>query len=931
MRVFFKLLVLLFTLAFLGGAAVLGIVMYISTDLPEINSLTEYSPPLPSRVYSKDGTLLMELSLQKREIAEIEEIPPMIINAFLSAEDDNFYNHSGVDYMGIARAMVANLKAGRIVQGASTITQQVAKSLLLSSERTYTRKIKDLLLARKIEEKFSKSDILYLYLNQVYLGGGYYGVKSAFRGYFDKELSEATIAEMALVAGLLVAPSKYSPYVKPKRAKERQRYVLKRMYATEKISREEYEQALKEDVKIQIRRPVPLKAGYFTDWIRQRLIEQFGKEDFLTNGYEVVTTLDWELQEKAEKLVMEGVRAIDKRQGFKGAIKTFEDQESIAKFLSEQRDEVYDSRSNYLIFNSNGTTEKEFRVEEDEVSRIFEAEEKFLNEVDARGKVFLEPGVLVDESKFLKFVEFNKPVQAIVTKVSNSQRMIYASYAGIKLMIPYDYFKWAHERKIEEEANYWSYVSDPESIVKPGDLVLVRIIREKPEKVTPHLYGKFKTAYKSNKKLFEAIDSQKYFLAELDQEPEVQGALVSISPQTGEIISMVGGSDFSKSQFNRAVQSNRQPGSAFKPVIYAVGLENYHTPASVLLDSPAALGGVDDGLSWKPRNYDGKFKGTMTFRRALETSRNIPTIKLTQDVGVDKIINFVERLGIQADLPRDLSISLGSFGVNLLNMVKMYSIFPNGGMKTKIKSVLSIKDRDGNVHYMKDEVEKKEPELLGIGESEVPLIVEEEVEEVSSEVNPETVAENKEGEANEEKVEKQNPFLVNLNEDQVYDQRLAYLMTNLLKGVVQRGTGRRTRDISSFIGGKTGTTNNYVDAWFLGFSAKAVTGVWTGFDNNQTMGWGETGAKAALPVWRDYMQTLLRKYGDFDFSAPPGIVNVAINSETGKLYQDSGPRFIESFVEGTEPGSNTDEYSDYSNEEDSSITILDGEDYYSAQ
>lgn len=930
MRIVFKLLVLAFTLAFLGGVAALGIVMYISTDLPEINSLTEYSPPLPSRVYSKDGTLLMELSLQKREIAQIEEIPPMIINAFLSAEDDNFYHHSGVDYLGIVRAMIANLKAGRIVQGASTITQQVAKSLLLSSERTYTRKIKDLLLARKIEEKFSKSEILYLYLNQVYLGGGYYGVKSAFRGYFDKELSEATIAEMALVAGLLVAPSKYSPYVKPKRAKERQRYVLKRMYATEKISREDYEEALKEDVKIQIRRPVPLKAGYFTDWIRQRLIDQFGKEDFLTNGYEVVTTLDWELQEKAEKLVLEGVRGIDKRQGFKGPIKTFENQEDIQAFLKQQRQEVYDLKSNYLIFNSNGTTAKEFNVEEGEVSRIFEAEEKFLNEVDARGKVFLEPGQLVDEEKFLKFVEFNKPVEAVVTKVSNSQRMIYATYAGLKLMIPHEHFKWAHERKIEEDPNYWSYVNTPESIVKPGDLILVQILREKPEKVTSYLYNQFKTAYKSNKKLIEAIDSQKYFLAELDQEPEVQGALVSISPQTGEIISMVGGSDFSKSQFNRAVQSNRQPGSAFKPMIYAVGLENYHTPASILLDSPAALGGVDDGLSWKPRNYDGKFKGTMTFRRALETSRNIPTIKLTQDVGVDKIINFVERLGIQADLPRDLSISLGSFGVNLLNMVKMYSIFPNGGYKTKIKSVLSIKDRDGNVHYMKDEVEKTEPEVVEIKDvdesnesRDVPPLEEEpSAELVEGEVVPEE---------EDQQVEKQNPFLVNLNDDQVYDQRLAYLMTNLLKGVVQRGTGRRTSDISSFIGGKTGTTNNYVDAWFLGFSAKAVTGVWTGFDNNLTMGWGETGAKAALPVWRDYMQALIRKYGDYDFSAPSGIVNVAINAESGKLYQDNGPRFIESFVEGTEPGASTEEYSDFSNEEDSSIQILDGEDYYSAQ
>lgn len=927
MKILLRLLFVGIVLGLLGGVAALGVIMYISTDLPEINSLTEYSPPLPSRVYSKDGTLLMELSLQKREIAEIEEIPPMVINAFLSAEDDNFYNHSGIDYMGIVRAMFANIKAGRIVQGASTITQQVAKSLLLSSERTYSRKIKDLLLARKIEQKLSKSQILYLYLNQVYLGGGYYGVKSAFRGYFDKELTEATVAEMALVAGLLVAPGKYSPYVNPEKAKDRQRYVLKRMYATNKITKDEYETALKEDIKIQIRKPTPFKAGYFTDWVRQRLIDQFGKEDFLTNGYEVVTTLDWELQEKAEKEVLEGVREIDKRQGFRGPISHLESQDQIKEFILKQREEIYNERSNYLVFNNDGTATREFKVSEGEIDKIFEAEEKYLNESEVRGKVFLEPGQILEEKDFLQFAEFNKPVQAVVTKVSNSQRMIYASYAGLKIMIPHEHFKWAHERKIEEERHYWSYENNPESILKVGDVILVKLLRDKPEKVTRYLYNNFVKAYNSNKKLMEAIDEQKYYLAALDQEPEVQGALVSISPQTGEIISLVGGSDFSKSQFNRAVQSNRQPGSAFKPLIYAVGLENYYTPASILLDSPAALGSVDNGLSWKPRNYDGQFKGTMTFRRALETSRNIPTIKLTQDVGVDKIINFVERLGIKADLPPDLSISLGSFGVNLLNMVKMYSIFPNGGRKTKIKSVLSIKDRHGNVHYMKDEVEQPEEVVDSQLKIEEPEGSEKSIEVANTESE---AVESEATEVVEEKVKKENPFLVNLNEDQVYDQRLAYIMTNLLKGVVQRGTGRNTADISSFIGGKTGTTNNYVDAWFLGFSSKAVTGVWTGFDNNNTMGWGETGAKSALPIWREYMQAFLRKYGDYDFSAPSGIVNVAINAETGRIYQENGTRFIESFVEGTEPGAESEEYTDV-NEEESGIIILDGEDYYSAQ
>jgi penicillin-binding protein 1A len=365
---------------------------------------------------------------------------------------------------------------------------------------------------------------------------------------------------------------------------------------------------------------------------------------------------------------------------------------------------------------------------------------------------------------------------------------------------------------------------------------------------------------------------------------------------------LVGGSNFSQSQFNRVVQSNRQPGSAFKPLIFAVGLENKYTPASILLDSPAALGAMDDGLSWKPRNYDGKFKGTMTFRRALETSRNIPTIKLSQEIGVEKIKEFVSRLNMKVDLPPDLSISLGSFGMNLLNLVKMYSIFPNGGRLAKIKSILSIKDSSLTM---------------------TPTVSDESIAEDAGE------KESDDGVDNNLEERQENPFLVNLTKEQVYDSRLAYIMTNLLKGVVQRGTGKSTSSISPFIGGKTGTTNNYVDAWFLGFSAKVVTGVWTGFDNNNTMGWGETGAKAALPIWREYMKSSLRKFGDIDFMAPAGIVNVAIDSESGKVFQDSGSRFVESFVEGTEPGVEEKEFVDI--DQDNSSIILDGEDYYSAQ
>ncbi len=370
------------------------------------------------------------------------------------------------------------------------------------------------------------------------------------------------------------------------------------------------------------------------------------------------------------------------------------------------------------------------------------------------------------------------------------------------------------------------------------------------------------------------------------------------------------------------IQSNRQPGSAFKPLLYAAGLENGYTPASVLLDSPQALGGADHNLNWKPRNYDGKFEGQMTFRKSLEHSRNIPTIKLVQDIGVQKTIDFVTRLGFEADMPKDLSISLGSFGVNLENIVKAYAVFPNGGRKVKLRSILSIKDRFGNIYTFENEPDSENKE-----EQITPA--QQEAEEVKPKIVPP-----QEGELANKTPEGPaiNPFLLNLTEKQVYDERLAYLMTNLLRGVIRYGTGRQTAHISSFIGGKTGTTNSYVDAWFVGFSSNLVTGVWTGFDDNKTMGFGETGAKSALPIWREYMREGIKRRGERDFIAPEGIINVLVDRDTGKVANSNTTNsFMESFVEGTEPGAeeipeNIEEIQDNPGQ-----IILEDEDYYNDQ
>jgi penicillin-binding protein 1A len=906
---FFKFIAVLFSLGILASLFVLGLMIYISYELPQINSLSDYNPPIPSRIYSKDGELLMEISKEKREIIEMDKIPPMIVHAFLAAEDDNFYNHSGVDFIGIARAMFKNLQAGRIVQGASTITQQVAKSLLLSSERTYTRKIKDLLLAKKIEEQFSKEEILFLYLNQVYLGGGYYGIKTAFKGYFGKELEEATIAESALIAGLLVAPGKYSPYVNPQYAKTRQKYVLGRMLKTDKITQIEYDNAIKENIQMQVRQLTEIKAGYFSDWIRQKMLEKFGKDDFLTNGYQVVTTLDWSLQKKAEDEVLKGAKEMDKRQGYHGPLKLIENDVEIKNFYLEQRKAIYDEHTSYFTFYHDGTVRREHQYEDGELEKILLAMEEQKKLIPAKYNSKLETGLL-SQDKISELIHLNKNYEAIVISVNDAERIIYVQFAGgMKAIIPYEGFRWVHDRQLSEDPSYWSYLTRPSQVFKPGHVILINITGS-PSSAFNHIYADAKKLITDNA-LKELMNAQKFFVAEVDQWPEVQAALLAISPLNGEIVSMVGGTDFSKSQFNRTIQSNRQPGSAFKPLLFAVGLENGYTAASTLLDSPSALGGVDDSLSWKPRNYDGKFLGQMTFRRALEVSRNIPTIRLTQDVGVDKIVSFVHRLKLNTQLPNDLSISLGSFGMNLLDLVKTYGVFPNGGQLINTKSILSIKDRFNKVHVYDENMQLEKSTIDSV------------------KIRP-TNKETDKSANEEDKIENQNPFMVNLNETQVYDQRLAYIMTNLLKGVIQSGTGAQARDLSSFIGGKTGTTNNYVDAWFIGFSSKLVTGVWTGFDDNKTLGFGETGARSALPIWKEYMKLALKRVGEHEFPIPSGIINMAINKETGKIAKPgTSGLFMESFVEGTQPGIKKEEVD--TNTQDISDTIIEDDDYYISQ
>lgn len=863
----------------MGVGLIIGAFAWIASDLPEINSLADYRPPMNSRILSRDGEVLLDIGKETRDIVEFKEMPERVVNAFLAAEDDNFWNHKGVDYLGIARAFLVNFKEGRLVQGGSTITQQLAKSLLLSKERKLSRKVKDFLLAQKIEEKFSKEDILFLYLNQVYLGGGYYGVKAAFRGYFDKDLKDATVAESALVAGLLVAPGRYSPYVNPRYAKRRQMYVLERMFKTGKITEAEHEDARKEEIKMRIRESVSMKGGHFTDWIRQQVVEKVGNEEFLTEGFEVVTTLDWSLQKVAEEAVLNHVKELDKRQGFQGPLGHLEETESIAIELQRQRQKIYRQQSSYFFFTTTGENKFEYQVSDGD----WEAAQNYYIEEAEKINTRFSNSVVIGNNptdKMTKLISREKSYTAVVFKVDDSQRLIFASIGGARVVIPESGFSWAHPRKLDDEKHWYPPMTKPSQILRSGDQILVKLRGE-----TQNIWSVMNADYKkrtTDASLIKLFQQQKFLIADLDQTPEAEGSFFAINPHNGQILSMVGGIDFSRSQFNRTLQASRQPGSAFKPFIYATALEEGYTPSTILLDTPQALGGVDESLSWKPRNYDGEFMGHMTFRRALEISRNIPTIRVLQDVGVDKVINFSRRLGINATLPNDMSIGLGSFGISLAELVKAYAVLANGGHKLNLKSIISLKDRNGKIY-----------------ESEKPAVQAP----VEATTEPETL-ENSVANVEETPVEEKpiNPWQQNLNGNQVYDPRLAFVMTNILKGVVQNGTGGAAKGISANIAGKTGTTNNFVDALFVGFSGTIAAGAWVGLDDNRPLGSGEGGSRTALPIWMDFMKVALAKYGAPDFHVPDGILNVMVNRETGKPAKPGDTNvFMESFAEGMDP------------------------------
>lgn len=824
-----------------------GLVAYlynVNNNLPQITSLADYDPPVVSSIYSRDGQLLLEAGEEKRLLASFMEIPQRVVNCFLAAEDDSFYEHGGIDYMGIARSMVKNILAGRVVQGGSTITQQVAKTFFTTGERTFTRKIKDMLLAKKIEDNFTKPEILFLYLNQMYFGGGYHGVKMAAKGYFNKELEEVTIAEGALLAGLLARPHGYSPYVGPEYAKARQRYVLKRLYKTGKITELEYEEALEEELKIYPRKDSLRGAGHFVDWVKKQIFEKMSEQDFLTGGYEVVTSLDWKVQKAAEKSVIKGLKGVDKRQGYKGPIGYLKTADEISNFFMNQRFKKLKEQEDYQILNTDGVM-------------ISQLKDQSLQE---------------EELQYYSYLELGETVKAVVVEIDEKNLLITAKISdNITISIDREGYQWARPRKIFHKPLKRLEITKPSQIVKKGDIILVEISQDLSKGDLIH---------------FKGI---------LDQEPEVEGAFLAMESETGEVLAMVGGKNYKKSQYNRAIQSKRQPGSVFKSFYYAAALEKGYTPATILMDTPYALTGASEDSSWKPQNYDKRYLGPVTFRRALEKSRNIPSIKVAQDVGVGGMQRFLGRLGISLPLPRDLSFALGAFEIKLYDLVKGYSIFAAGGKKVKPRSILFMRSLSED---KEKQLNKESTEEFLFDDAYISLEVDSDIlvgdfEFFDISTSPETSV--------------AQYYRKKLSVNQVYDERLAYLMNNILRGVIQSGTGRRARKVSPYIAGKTGTTNDYVDAWFVGYNRKITAGVWVGFDTNRTLGYGEGGGVAALPIWANFMSSVIDKKTEKNFKIPTGIINVNINKETGELASlDDLHYFTEAFVQGTEPSMEED-------------------------
>ncbi len=766
---FFGVLFTAGAILFAVGAAIAAVVIWqYSRDLPDYTQLAAYEPPVTTRMHAGDGSLLAEYSRERRLYLPIQSMPPLLIEAFISAEDKNFYKHPGVDIEGIARAGLYFFKRdrGRRPQGASTITQQVAKNFLLSNEQTFDRKIKEMLVALRIETTFTKDRILELYLNEIYLGLSNYGVAAASLNYFGKAVNELTLPEVAYLAALPKGPNNYHPFRQREAAIDRRNYVIDRMVDNGYVDRETGDRAKKEPLGVNVRSlsPNTLAAGFFAEEVRRELAERFGEKALYEGGLSVRTTLDPKMQLMARRSLADGLVRYDEAHGWRGPVQKVD------------------------------IVAKEW------------------------GTAVADVPALADVQPWRLAVVLD--VQGEVARIGLQPRREGGgeiSRDRLTGAIPAEGVRWTRKPMRQ--------------VLASGDVVYVEPVADRP--------GQYR----------------------LRQIPEISGALVAMDPYTGRVLAMVGGFSFDQSKFNRATQAHRQPGSSFKPFVYATALDNGYTPASIILDAPIEIAQTG-AEAWKPENYDGKSNGPRTLRYGIEHSKNLMTVRLSQDIGMPIVADYARRFGIYDDMPPFLSMSLGAGETTVLKMTAGYSMLVNGGKRIRPTLVDRIQDRWGRNVFRHDERACEGCDADRWNGQNEPNVVD--------------------------------------NREQVLDPLSAYQITSILEGVVIRGTGGAIKEVGKPLAGKTGTTNDAKDVWFVGFSPDLAVGVYMGYDRPRSLGTSATAGQYAAPIFRDFMKLALADKPATPFRVPPGIKLVKINRDDG-TRASGGEGIVEAFKPGTGP------------------------------
>ncbi len=773
-------LILVVFLALVGAGGLVGLYVWAARDLPSFKKITDYNPSLVTTVLAQDGEVLGYFYNERRFLVESTDLPPHVVQSFLAAEDSNFYHHEGIDISGILRSFIRNIQARGIVQGGSTITQQVIKSLLLTPERSYERKLKEAILAYRLERYLTKDEILTIYLNQIFFGAGAYGIEAAARTYFNKHAHELDLAEVALLAGLPKAPSLNNPLRNAAGARSRQFYVLDRLQALGWISPEEYSAALEQQLVFDSGSdPSWQRGAWYLEEVRRDLIAKYGEEKVYTGGLKVRTAVDLRHQVAAEQAMRSELTALGKRQGWRGPIERLTGA-AVDDFLQSQQVDMDAVRMGTWL-----------RV--------------LVTDVRADGV----------------YVRFGP----------------YHGWIDVKTM------GWARTPNPARAPEDVPPVRDAQRVLEVGDMVWASLLPVEDETLDALTLELEADSPEQAEGLAQTLLGRKWELA-LEQEPTVEGALASIDPLTGDVLALVGGYSFQRSHFNRATQAVRQPGSTFKPIVYSAALDHGYTAASIVMDAPIVFTDSATSDTWKPENFEGRFYGPTLLRTALVKSRNLVTIRVAQSVGITNIIARARELGLQGDFTPDLSVSLGSIPVNLLNMCQAFSAFARDGSIVEPRTILSVHTAWGE-----------------------PLL------ENETRVTPSISAQN------------------------------AYIITNMLEEAVRDGTGRRARALGRPVAGKTGTTNNHHDAWFIGYTPYLLTGVYIGFDQLAPLGRLETGSRAALPAWLAYRQEVENMYPTLNFTPPPGLVMARVDASSGLLAGPAweGETYLLPFVSGTQP------------------------------